>query len=104
MTNEVTKFMTREDSILTRTWVTNDGRYLGVAEIADDHLRAIRSYLRQELTHGLDESACRAELAAWMIAHAAGVHAVEDEMDHDLFRAGWIQITSEEIARRSSWA
>jgi hypothetical protein len=88
--------MTREDSILTRTWVTNGGRYLGVSEIADDHLR-------QELTPGSDESTCRAELAAWMTTHAAGVHAVDDEMDHDLFRAGWIQITGEEIARRSSW-
>lgn len=25
--------MTREDSILTRTWVTDDGRYLGSEEI-----------------------------------------------------------------------
>lgn len=94
--------MTREDSILTRTWVTNDGRFLGISEITDDHLRAIRGFLRQELTPGLDESSCRAELAAWMIEHAAGAHTVEDEMDHDLFRVGWIQIVGEEITRRFS--
>lgn len=86
--------MTREDSILTQTWVTNDGRCLNAAEITDSHLRAIRDLLRGELTR--DEDACRAELAAWMTAW----HAKDDEMDHDPFRAGWIQIINDEIARR----
>lgn len=92
--------MTREDSILTRTWVTNDGRYLTTAEITDDHLRAIRNLVRSELTPGRDEDVCRAELAAWMKAHTAGEHAMKDEMEHDLFRVGWIQIINDEIARR----
>ena len=91
--------MTREDSILTQTWVTDDGRYLSAAEITDSHLRAIRDLLRSELTRD-DEDACRDELTVWMAAHAAGAHAEDDEMDHDLFRAGWIQIVNDEIARR----
>ena len=94
--------MTREDSILTKTWVTNDGRYLTAAEITDDHLRAIRNLVHSELTPGRDEDACRDELAAWMDAHVAGKHSYEEEMDHDLFRAGWIQIINDEIARRPS--
>lgn len=92
--------MTREDSILTKTWVTNDGRYLTVDKIDDDHLRAIRNLVRSELTPGHDEDACRAELAIWMAAHTAGDHAEDDEMDHDLFRVGWIQIIRDEIAWR----
>ena len=88
--------MTREDSILAKTWVTNDGRYLSAAEITDSHLRAIRDLLRSELTPGRNEDVCRTDLVVWM----AGSHAEDDEMDHDLFRAGWIQIVNDEIARR----
>ena len=94
--------MTREDSLLTKTWVTNDGRYLDVVEITDDHLRAIESLLRRELTPGRNEGGLRTELAAWMDAHARGTHAFEDEMDLDLYRAGWLQIIGDEFARRTA--
>jgi len=92
--------MTREDSISNKTWVTNDGRYLAASEISDDHLRAIRNLLRSELTAGSDEDCLHEELAAWMADHAVGAHELEDEMSHDLYRAGWIQIVTDEIARR----
>ena len=48
--------MTREDSIRLRTWVTDDGRYLTVDEITEDHLRAIAGMLRREMTAGYDEA------------------------------------------------
>lgn len=51
--------MTREDSIRTRTWVTEDGRYLTVDEIGEDHLRNIGTLLRSQLTPGYDEAAGR---------------------------------------------
>ena len=92
--------MTREDSILTKTWVTNDGRYLMIAEITDDHLRAIRNLLRSELTPGSDEDRLHEELANWMADHVAGAHELEDEMAHDVYRVGWIQLVTHEIARR----
>lgn len=95
--------MTREDSILTKIWVTNDGRCLTVNEITDDHLRAIRNMLLSELTPGRDEESYHKALAAWMADHAKGLHADDEEMDHDAFRAGWIQIVNVEIARRLTW-
>ena len=51
--------MTREDSIRTKTWVTDDGRCLTVDEITPDHLLRIEEMLRRELTPGYDEEVGR---------------------------------------------
>jgi len=96
--------MTREDSIFTKTWVTNDGRCLTIAEITDDHLRALRVYLRGELPHACDETVLGDALACWMTDHAAGAHTYDDEMGLDIFRVGWLQIVDAEIAKRSTTA
>ncbi len=70
--------MTPEESIRTRTWVTDDGRYLGVEEIGDDHLDAIRAWLEVRRAEWIAEGAC--EMADYCSA--------------------WIQIAAGERARR----
>lgn len=92
--------MTREDSIASKTWVTNDGRYLNVAEITDDHLLALQAYLREAQSAGRDAGADQATLAIWMADHAEGKIAPDEEMKLDVFRSGWLQIVAAEIAAR----
>ena len=96
--------MTREDSIRTRTWVTDDGRYLTVDQIADDHLDKIRSMLRRELTPGYDEAKGR-EIAQDVVAGRENIldYTVDGtwaELDLDAYRSAWLQIIDDEAARR----
>lgn len=96
--------MTREDSIRTRTWVTNDGRCLTVAEIADDHLVAIGSMLRRELTPGYDEATGRA-IASDFVTKRENIldYAIDGswaELDLDAYRSAWLQIIDDETVRR----
>lgn len=98
--------MTREDSIRTRTWVTDDGRYLTVDQIADDHLIAIRSMLRHELTPGYDETRGR-EIASDFVAKRENIldYTIDGtwaELDLDAYRSAWLQIIDDETARRSA--
>lgn len=97
--------MTREDSIRTKTWVTNDGRYLTVDQITADHLLRIDEMLRRELTPGYDEAAGR-ELALDLAAKRENIldYSIDGwaELDHDAFRAAWLQIIENEFARRAA--
>jgi hypothetical protein len=93
--------MTREDSIRTRTWVTNDGRYLTVDEITDDHLIAIRGMLRAELTPGYDETRGR-EIASDFVANRENLLDYTIDLDHDAYRSAWLQIIDDESARRTA--
>jgi hypothetical protein len=91
--------MTREDSIRTKTWVTEDGRYLTVGEINYDHLFAIRSMLRKELTPGYDEVRGR-EIASDFVAKRESLLDYTIDLDLDAYRSAWIQIIADEFARR----
>ncbi len=91
--------MTREDSIRLKTWVTNDGRYLTVDQITPNHLRAIQAMLRRELTPGYDEAAGR-EIARDFVARHESILDYTIELDHDAFRAAWLQIIDNELAQR----
>ena len=92
--------MTREDSIRTRTWVTNDGRYLTVDEITDDHLIAITNILRHELTPGYDERRGR-EIAKDFVAKRENLLDYTIDLDHDAYRSAWLQIIEDEVAKRA---
>ena len=103
---EATQAVTREDSIRTKTWVTNDGRYLTVDEITPDHLLRIEEMLRRELTAGYDETAGR-ELASDFAARRESIldYSIDDswaELDLDAFRSAWLQIIDDEFARRAA--
>jgi hypothetical protein len=98
--------MTREDSIRTQTWVTNDGRYLTADAITPDHLAKIRDMLRSDLTPGYDEAAGR-QLASDFVAKRENIldYSIDGswaELDLDAFRAAWLQIIDDEFARRAA--
>ena len=90
--------MTREDSIRTKTWVTNDGRYLPVDEITSDHLRAIRRMLCEGLPPGYDQAAGREVARAW-VARTEREPDFTAELDRDAYAAAWIQIVDDELNR-----
>ena len=95
--------MTREDSIRTKTWVTNDGRYLTVDQMSADHLLRIEEMLRREMTPGYDEAAGR-ELARDLAAKRENIldYSIDGwaELELDAFRSAWLQIIDDEFARR----
>ena len=93
--------MTREDSIRTKTWVTDDGRCLTVDEITPDHLLSIEEMLRRELTPGYDEEVGR-EIARDFVARRESILDYTIDLDHDAFRAAWLQIIDDEFARRAA--
>jgi hypothetical protein len=79
--------MTREDSIRTRTWVTEDGRYLTVDEITGDHLHSIRLMLLNDLSPGYNLAEGRKIASDW-------IHRAENLLDYT------IQIINDELLRR----
>lgn len=93
--------MTREDSILSKTWVTNDGRYLNVAEITDDHLRNIRHMLLTNLPPGYDLTSGREIARDWMTKWEQQLLGGDDDLDRDAYAAAWIQIIDDELARET---
>lgn len=96
--------MTREDSIRTKTWVTNDGRYLTVGEITSDHLRNIRHFLSIAMTPGYDQAFGRAlvrdgaELRENLLDYT--IEGTWAELDRDAYAAAWLQIIDDELTRR----
>lgn len=97
--------MTREDSIRTKTWVTDDGRYLTVDEITDDHLGNIRKMLLVDLTPGYDQTRGREIARDFVEAHKNILDYIDgtlDELDRDAYIAAWLQILDNEVARRQS--
>ena len=81
--------MTREDSILNKIWVTNDGRYLTVDEITDDHLHNIRFMLCQGMTPGYAQ-----------VQDCYTIEGPRTELTQDEHAAAWIQIIADEFTRR----
>ena len=96
--------MTREDSIRTKTWVTEDGRYLTVDEITDDHLRNIRQRLCDDMTPGYDQTAGREMVRDFMEKRESlldyNIDGTWAELDLDAYRSAWLQIVDDECARR----
>ena len=93
--------MLPEDSIRTKTWVTEDGRYLTVREIDDAHLHNIRHMLLSGLPTGYDMTGGR-EL---VLRNDKGLENLLDytiEIDRDTYAASWIQIIDDELSRRKS--
>jgi hypothetical protein len=98
--------VTREDSIRTKTWVTDNGRYLTVDKITDAHLRNIGSMLRLELTPGYNEAWGRQIASDFVAKHENildySIDGTWAELDHDAYRAAWLQIIDDEFTRRQS--
>lgn len=98
--------MTREDSIRTKTWVTEDGRYLTVDQIPSDHLDKIHSMLRRELTPGYDETQGR-QIVNDIVADRENIldfniDGTWAEIDLDKYRSAWLQIIDDEQSRRTA--
>ena len=91
--------MTREDSIRLRTWVTDDGRYLTIGEITEDHLRAIGAMLRREMTPGYDQTNGREMVRRFMAKQETMLDYTVD-LELDEYRSAWLQLIDEELARR----
>jgi hypothetical protein len=98
--------VTREDSIRKRTWVTDDGRYLIVDEITDDHLRNIRHMLCTDMTPGYDQAAGRVMAQDFMANRENLLDYTIDgtwaELDRDAYASAWLQIIDDEFARRQT--
>lgn len=93
--------MTHEESIRTRTWVTHDGDFLPFDRIPDDHLRAIRSMLRRQLTPGYNEgTSC--EITRYSIVKPVNHSDYAIEMDYNSFRSAWCQVIDAELAQRDA--
>jgi hypothetical protein len=93
--------MTRDDSIRSKTWMTEDGRYLNVAAITASHLLSIEDMLRRELTPGYDERAGR-ENARDFVAEQERLVDDTVDLDLDAFRSAWLQIIADEFTHRDS--
>jgi len=111
--------MTREDSLRTKTWVTEDGRYLTLNEISDDHLHNIRRMMLSDLPPRYDLATGRKIASDWMTVVEAAMtrHQVEryenllysahgtwDELDRNAYAAAWLQIIDVELAMRGRGA
>jgi len=100
--------MTREDSLRTKTWVTNDGRYLAVNEISDDHLHNIRQMMLDDLPPGYDQVAGRKVASDWMARPESLLNYTIDgtwaELDRDAYASAWLQIIKDELALREHGA
>lgn len=111
--------MTREDSLRTKTWVTEDGRYLTVSEISDDHLHNIHRMLLDDLPPGYDQAVGRKITRDWMAAVEAAiarhqverhedllsnVHGTWAELDRDAYASAWLQIIDDEQTLRGRGA
>ena len=103
------KHCIRGHCILTKTWITNDGRWLRVDEIGIDHLHKIRHMLCNELPRGYDLAEGRKITQGWLaLAQNESLpdecaDVVYDALDHDAFRASWIQIADDELSRRGAF-
>lgn len=96
--------MTREYSIRTKTWMTNDGRCLSIQEITEDHLRNIRAMLINDLPPGYDQKAGRQIASAWMTRHESLLDYLDDtcaELDREAYAAAWIQMIEDELTQRA---
>lgn len=95
--------MTREDSIRTRTWVTEDGRYLTPEEMTSDHLHSIRRMLINDLPRGYDRTEGQRIAGDWL-RRTANLSMSENtaELDRNAYDAAWIQILDDELLRRNS--
>lgn len=91
--------MTREDSIRTKTWVTEDGRYLTVDEITDDHLRNIRQRLCDDMTPGYDQTAGREMVRDFMEKRES---LLDYNIDGNAYATAWLQIIDDEFAQRAA--
>lgn len=89
--------MTREDSLRTKTWVTNDGRYLTVDEITEDHLKNIRSMMLSDLPPGYDMIQGREFAQNWILHETS---ESSEELDRNPYTAAWLQIIDDELVRR----
>lgn len=98
--------MTREDSIRTKTWVTEDGRYLTVNEMTDDHLHNIRRMLLAGMPPGYNQAAGRGLAHDWEAGRESLLdYTLNDtwaDFDRDTYAAAWLQIIDNEFARRQS--
>lgn len=103
------KYCIRGHCILTKTWVTNDGRWLRVDEMDTDHLHKIRHMLHNELPPGYDLATGLKIAQDWLTLaqneslpdECAEVVYDALELDLDAFRASWIQIVDDELSRRA---
>lgn len=94
--------MTREDSIRTKTWVTDDGRCLVIGDIANDHLDNIRRMLITDLTPGYDQETGRRIASDFVAACHNYTIDYTIELDRDAYISAWLQIIDTEVARRQS--
>src|SRR4029077_3008597 len=97
--------MTREDSIRTQTWVTNDGRYLSVDEITDDHLCNIRRMLIADMTPGYDQTAGRqiAQDSKSLLNYSSvAIDGSWTELDRDMYASAWLQIIDTALEQREA--
>lgn len=90
--------MTPEDSIRTKTWVTDDGRYLTVDEISNDHLLNIQLMLFTGMSPGYDLGTG----LAWLVKCHSTDGPLEG-LDSDAYAAAWLQILSTENTRREAF-
>jgi hypothetical protein len=92
--------VTPENSIRIKTWVTNDGRYLTVDEISDDHLLNIQLMLFIGMTPGYDLGAGRAWIARCEKLHDYLTDGPLEGLDRDAYAAAWVKILDDECTTR----
>lgn len=92
--------MTRADSLRTKAWITNDGRYLTVDEITVNHLHNIRCMMLNDIPPGYDLVQGREIARNWVLQE--DLEDLEDstELDREPYAAAWLQIIDDELARR----
>lgn len=90
----------REYSIRTKTWMTDDGRWLISEEITADHLHNIRRMLVDDLPRGYDLAEGRRIAETWL--RRTEKLPDDPELDRDAYAATWIQIIDDELLRRNS--
>ena len=89
--------LTRESALRSKTWMTNDGRCLTVAEITDDHLHNIRCMLLSDLPPAYNLAQGCAIARNWLLREELEDSA---ELDFEPYAAAWIKIIDEELAQR----
>jgi hypothetical protein len=85
-----------EYSLRTKTWMTDDGRWLTLNKIDSDHLANIYHWVGAHMTPGYDRATGCAIASAWM----RGERAADAQLDQDAYYAAWLQIVEDELARR----
>lgn len=84
--------------------MTEDGRYLVVGQIEDDHLVAIRDMLLRDLTPGYDQTAGRKMARNFEERRESLLDYTIDgtsmELDRDAYASAWLQIIDDDLSRR----